>query len=565
MKKRLICIILMLIFTFSFSAHAEGEGFIDVPEDSWAKDYIAEVAALGIMNGSGNGVFGYGKNMTRAEFATMLPRLFHWDLVNPDIPTFQDNADKNAWYYDDIETAVNNGAVTIDSALFRPNDPITREEMAVMLVRALGYATLADSLRNVQLPFTDVMSNMPYVAMAYDFGIIKGTTPTTFNPIGSATREEAATMMIRLNDRFFSKIDWAHAFYAISSSKQKNLIPNFNAVSFGWSRLEIDTLGAPVLNTTSSNGNTHSVPSGYQEVVQLCKISGVSDNLNVYMSAAQKLTLPDGTTTDPCSVIMNSPDMRAETIEQIIAELQRENRYTGITIDFEEMRGTLLKNNFNLFLQELQSKTFALGSPVYVCVSPVTSDGIYYDGYDYRTIGEYADKVILMAHDYAAKSLTVAEMNAGYTQTPLTPIYEIYTALKAITDATTGVQDKSKVALAISFNSIQWKLQNNKVIQAAAFLPDPALLYNRMLDPTSVMNYSVKYQNPYITYYNSTDNTDNIGWYEDIRSVDAKMDLARMFGVTGISFWRLGLIPVYADTADRQLFYDIPVWLAEQK
>lgn len=565
MKKRLICIILMLIFTFSFSAHAEGEGFIDVPEDSWAKEYIAEVAALGIMNGVGNGVFGYGKNMTRAEFATMLPRLFHWDLVNPDIPTFQDNADKNAWYYDDIETAVINGAVTTDSALFRPNDPITREEMAVMLVRALGYATLADSLRNVQLPFTDVMSNMPYVAMAYDFGIIKGTTPTTFNPIGSATREEAATMMIRLNDRFFSKIDWSHAFYAISSSKQKDLIPNFNAVSFGWSRLEFDPLGSPVLNTTSSNGNILSVPSGYQEVVQLCKNSGVSDNLNVYMSAAQKVTMPDGTTTDPCSVILNSPDMRAQTIEQIIAELQRENRYTGITIDFEEMRGTRLKNNFNLFLQELQSKTFTLGSHVYVCVSPVTSDGIYYDGYDYRTIGEYADKVILMAHDYAAKSLTVAEMNAGYTQTPLTPIYEIYTALKAITDATTGVQDKSKVALAISFNSIQWKLQNNKVIQAAAFLPDPALLYNRMLDPTSVMNYSVKYQNPYITYYNSTDNTDNIGWYEDIRSVDAKMDLSRMFGITGISFWRLGLIPAYADTADRQLFYDIPVWLTEQK
>lgn len=46
---------------------------------------------------------------------------------------------------------------------------------------------------------------------------------------------------------------------------------------------------------------------------------------------------------------------------------------------------------------------------------------------------------------------------------------------------------------------------------------------------------------------------------------DNQMDLARMFGVTGISFWRLGIIPVYADTADRLLYYDVPAWLASQK
>jgi hypothetical protein len=565
MKKRIICIICVILYAFGFTAKAAGTAFADVPAGDWSEEAIAKAADLGIMGGYGSGIFGYGDTITRAEFTVMLPRLFHWSLVNPVTPTFKDNTDINSWYYKEIETAVANGAVDTGSSLFRPSDPITREEMAVMLVRALGYSALADSLKNVKTPFTDVTSNLTYIAMAYDFGIINGTTPTTFNPGSSATREQAAVMMTRLYDRFFSKIGWAHAFYAISSYVQKDMIPAFNAVSFGWSKLEIDGTGAPVLNTSSSNGNTASIPSGYQEVVQLAKKSGVPDNLNVYLSASKTINLSDGTITDPCSVILNNAENRTQAIAQITAELQHEKNYSGVTIDFEEMRGTQLKNNFNIFLQELRAITSQLGMTVYVCVPPVTSDGIYYDGYDYKTIGDYADKVILMAHDYEAKSLTTADMDAGFTMTPTSPIYEIYTALQAITDSTAGVQDKSKIALAISFGSVQWKLRDGKVLNTDALLPEPLSIYNRMLDPSSVINYSVKFQNPYITYHNSIDDTDNIIWYEDTRSVEAKMDLARMFGITGISFWRLGIIPAYGDSADRQLLYDVPTWLQSQK
>ncbi len=567
MKKRLIClgIICVLILNSGFWAHAEFAGFSDVPADSWAREYISEAAALHIMDGMGGGIFGYGRILSRAEFAAMLPRLVGWSLVSPDTPAFADNSDKTVWYYDDIETALLNGAVEADGTLFRPNDPITREEMAVMLVRALGYGTLADSLKNVRTPFSDVQSNAVCIMMANDFGIIKGNTPTTFNPKGSATREDAATMMVRLYDRFYSKIEWSHAFYAVKAYAQRHLIPDFDAITFGWSSLGVDNAGVPVLNTTATGGNEKCIPEDYQEVVQLAIDSGVPDHLNVYMTALQKVTLTDGTITDPCSAILSSAEARSTAIARIIAELQRENNYTGVTVDFEEMRGAQLKSSFTVFLRELHAEMMKLGMDLYVCVPPVTMDGVYYDGYDYKAIGECADKVILMAHDYAATALNEAEMNANFTSTPVSPIYEIYTALDAITDSVSGVQDKSKIALAISFNSIQWKSIDKKVVISAAFQPEPSSIYNRMLDPAAELHYLEKYQNPYIKYYNSNDNTDNIGWYEDTRSIDAKMELARMFGVTGISFWRLGIIPTYSDTADRQLYYDIPAWLAGQK
>ncbi len=255
--------------------------------------------------------------------------------------------------------------------------------MAVMLVRALGYTTLSGSLKNVRTPFTDVKSNLTCIAMAYDFGIIRGSTPTTFNPKGSASREEAATMMVRLYKNYYSKINWTHAFYALSSYGQKDMIPVFDALSFGWSRLEADTNGVTVLNTTSSGGNAFRIPTDYQEVVELTKNSGVSNHLNVFMSTSQKVTLPDGTVTDACAAILNKPENRALAITQIVAELQV--KANGVTIDLEEMRGSC-QDSFSLFLPELR-RNIETRLTLYVCVPPVTSDGVYYDGYDYKTIG----------------------------------------------------------------------------------------------------------------------------------------------------------------------------------
>nr|AIA84648.1 CAZy families GH18 protein [uncultured Heliobacterium sp.] len=39
-------------------------------------------------------------------------------------------------------------------------------------------------------------------------------------------------------------------------------------------------------------------------------------------------------------------------------------------------------------------------------------------------------------------------------------------------------------------------------------------------------------------------------WYEDAQSVADKLQLARMFGITGVSVWRLGAIPAYSDVPD---------------
>jgi len=539
--------------------------YSDVPSDHWAVSYINQATQLDIINGIGNGLFGLGQNVTRAQFATMLVRLFNWKLVTPTTPSFSDNQDKSSWYYSAIETAVANGAVMKDSSTFQPNDYITREDMAVMLVHALGYNTLASSVAEYGIPFTDLTQDTGYITIAYNFGIINGMTTTTFEPGGSATREQAAAMMIRLYDKYSSKIGWLHAFYAISSSSQLSYIPEFNAVSFGWSELEYTEKSGVYLNITSSGGNVYNFPSGYSSVTQLAQSSNVPANLNIYMSTSQSITKSDGTTSDACREILLSSANRSTAISQIISQLQSNTFLSGVTIDFEGMSGADLKAGLTAFLKDLRTATNNIGKKVYVCVEPVTSDGQYYNAYDYRAIGESSDKVILMAHDYQATNMPANLMAAGFTTTPLTPINEVYYALKAITDPNTGIEDTSKVSLAISFNTAQWQLQENRVINSTPYHPDTTSVYNRLIDSGTTISYSKQYENAYATFFNSSNNTKNVVWYEDERSIAAKVDLARMFGINGISVWRLGLIPNYADSAGQDINYNVLNHLMSEK
>ena len=177
-----------------FSAFAD---FSDIPEEHWASAVIAEAVSAGIMNGRSAGEFGLGQTVTRAEFAAMLRRLMQWEQAAPQQPSFSD-VSPDSWYFSEVEAALSGGALTGGGA-FRPEDAITREEMAVMLVRALGFGSLATQAGAP--PFADVSTNAGYIAVAYEFGIINGKGASTFDPNGSALREEAAAMMMRLHDK----------------------------------------------------------------------------------------------------------------------------------------------------------------------------------------------------------------------------------------------------------------------------------------------------------------------------------------------------------------------------
>ena len=171
MKRAILSLFLALCLLFSTApAQAASAGYSDIPSGHWSEESVVRATELGLFQGVGDGLFGRGQPITRAAFVTALA----------------------------------NGAVTATSRTFRPTDNITREEMAVMLVRALGYASLAGTASGYSSPFTDMTTNRGYITIAYDLGIVGGVGDGRFAPDQAATREQAAAMLVRVYDRLYA-------------------------------------------------------------------------------------------------------------------------------------------------------------------------------------------------------------------------------------------------------------------------------------------------------------------------------------------------------------------------
>ena len=117
-----------------------GERFIDLGGYDWAKDAINELAEAGVIKGTSANTYSPGANITRADFALLLTRAFK--LTSDSTENFADVA-ANKYYAAELAIAKANGIVNgIGNNKFKPEGQITRQDMMVMLERALkklGY------------------------------------------------------------------------------------------------------------------------------------------------------------------------------------------------------------------------------------------------------------------------------------------------------------------------------------------------------------------------------------------------------------------------------------------
>lgn len=173
------------------------KSFIDV-NSHWARDEIEILAGKGIISGMSDDYFMPDEKITRAQFASMLFRLL--ELKSEEYKGLFSDVSGEDWYSTTVESVAKAGIVMGSENKFYPNKEISREEMAVMIIRALEYKGISTSTLQVKFNDMEQISSwaLESVGKAVSMGIIKGMTETAFEPKLGATRAQAAVMMYRL-------------------------------------------------------------------------------------------------------------------------------------------------------------------------------------------------------------------------------------------------------------------------------------------------------------------------------------------------------------------------------
>ncbi|SDL69821.1 S-layer homology domain-containing protein [Paenibacillus jilunlii] len=164
----------------------------------WAASAIQKALEAGFVNGYADNTFRPNREVNRAEFITMLARALKLP-DNSSTGAFKDMDKIPVWARPYAAQAISAGIVSgYADGTFRPEQKLTRSELTVMIVRALGIKVDTQA----KLTFTDAGDvpkwAAPYIAAAVDRSLVNGTGQNRFAPHRVATRAEAVALIVNL-------------------------------------------------------------------------------------------------------------------------------------------------------------------------------------------------------------------------------------------------------------------------------------------------------------------------------------------------------------------------------
>ncbi len=172
-------------------------------KNHWAREDVEYMAELGIIQGKSEDQFMPEDNISRAEFAALITRTMGLSET-PYENSFYDVVSED-WYSGYVQTVRSNNFMNGYDGLFNPNSPITREEIAKVIVAAYNSKTGTALETGKSIYFNDIDQisywAWDYVAEAVDLGFINGVSEELFAPKEIATRAQAAVMLRRVYDK----------------------------------------------------------------------------------------------------------------------------------------------------------------------------------------------------------------------------------------------------------------------------------------------------------------------------------------------------------------------------
>lgn len=217
----------------------------------------------------------------------------------------------------------------------------------------------------------------------------------------------------------------------------------------------------------------------------------------------------------------SAQDTLIRNVERTITE----KGYLGLDIDFEFIPGSAAAD-YAEFISKLRARLSPLGYPVIAALAPKTRDdqpGVLYEGHDYALVGEAADAVLLMTYEW------------GYTYGPPMAVAPI-SAVRSVLDYAVSRIPREKIYMGLPNYAYDWVLPYKQGYSRATSIGnDEAVDIARRFGAEIKFDEAAK--TPYFTYYDG--GITHEVWFEDARSMQAKLALIEEYGFRGGGYWNV--------------------------
>ena len=233
----------------------------------------------------------------------------------------------------------------------------------------------------------------------------------------------------------------------------------------------------------------------------------------------------DGTFSgERASQLLNDPIAQQRLAQNLIAYLTQRG-YGGVDVDFEYIPPTD-RDRYAEFIAMLRSELGKHGLLVLVSLAPKTSSdqkGLLYEAHDYAQLGKAADRSLLMTYEWGFSR------SAPMAVAPLNKVRQV--GQYAVSQI-----PPQKILMGIPNYGDDWTLPHVPGQSTARSLGNVQAV-DQAVDTGAFIQFQQIAQSPFYNYYRG--NTEHEVWFEDARSVQAKLALAREFGLYGVSIWNI--------------------------
>lgn len=257
-------------------------------------------------------------------------------------------------------------------------------------------------------------------------------------------------------------------------------------------------------------------------LIRKCYVNGVAPVLTLTNQRES-----GGFSGDIAHAVIADEEVKTKLIQNVMEYLDRRN-YFGLNIDFEYVREED-RTLYTQFLLDFAAALRRVGYSLSVALAPKISQeqsGLLYTAHDYGAVGSIADKVIIMTYEW------------GYTYgepMAVAPIDKV----RQVLDYAVMEMPPEKILMGMANYGYSWTLPYKKGTAARplSLSEIPQTAYSQYAD----IRFDDTAQSPFFRYYDSA-GTEHIAWFEDPRSIEAKLKLVSEYGLGGVSYWNINTL-----------------------